>query len=135
MELSRRRVLGGVAAAGSVALAGCSLFDDAQDIQGSVGENGVEGVTVVGVSQSFTATPQGRALAMTARLRNDREEAIPGGTVCATFRLLDAEGSRLGAVAVELQREFPPGDVLPLSGAYTENPDAVARYELTLSTC
>lgn len=135
MELSRRRVLGGVATAGSVALAGCSLFDEARDIRGSVAENGVDGVAVVGVSQSFTATPQGRALAMTARLRNDRSEAIPGGTVCATFRLLDADGAELGAVSVELKREFPPGDVIPLSAAYGEDPDAVARWELALSTC
>lgn len=135
MELSRRRLLGGVAAGGSVALAGCSLFDDAQDIEGTVGANDVDGVAVVGVSQSFTATPQGRALAMTARLRNDREESIPGGTVCSTFSVLDAEGTELAAVPVELKREFPPGDVLPLSAAYDEQPDAVARWVLTLSPC
>lgn len=134
MEHSRRQLLAGVAAA-STALAGCSFFDEAADIEGSVADSEFDAVEVQRVDQSFTGTAQGRALTVLTELRNTGGETIPPETLCLRVRFFDADDQRLGEGGVPLRRELPPETTLQLSYVSHDRPDAVARYEVRLVGC
>jgi len=135
MGPTRRQFLAGGTTAAITGLAGCSLLNAASNIEGAIAANDVEELVVEDLSQNFTGTSDGRALVVFVRVRNDSEETIPAESICAEFNFFDADDEHLDTTTRVLERDLPPGEVRPISYAYTERPDDVDWYTVALARC
>jgi hypothetical protein len=129
--MHRREILGMLAGAGVVGLAGCS----GPSATGEVVENDTA-LTVTGHEVGFRATTAGTELYVEAEVRNDgasvieRSGAVPRLS-CAFFT---ADGEELYRSTVELVEPLEPGETRTFTFELHLRSDEAERYELAVES-
>ena len=145
-SLSRRRVLAATGVATAAGLAGCSgiLGGDGgsggsesftQEESGSVGENTVDGIEIVG----WTSETLDESFQVTATVRNSGNETTGLIDYDFSLALYDDSGSEIptsGILARSTAGDIGSGETgeLRLDITGMDNPDAVSTYEISV-TC